>query len=242
MLNMKKLLIVFIVLSFCSCKSIMDKQEIYLAEQNKGKFTVDLTSPQFKAGETSMQFISMYPFAPLRTVDAAILYYPVEDAACIQFKLDTYTFHQFWNRESREAFIKALDDYNKDYDAKKLTSGKSNVTKNIYGGGANGYLTWQAASFTMLAKGDILFDFGYYFREKSPFFTVTASNAVYVNLTTKDNEKMNSGERIMHFTRAQASAVADFFKQEHLQSVVPEAYRSVTETWTQQSSVKYDDY
>lgn len=237
---MKKLSIIFIVLSLFSCKDLLNKQENYLREQNKGKFSVDLSSPQFKVGETGIQFDSPYPFAPLRTIEATILYFPIEDAACLQFKLDTFTFHQFWSRESREAFIRGLEAYNRDFDAQKLGR-NSRITSSMYGT-ANGYLIWRMSSVTIQAEGDMLFDIGYYFKERAPFFTITVGNAVFRNYSSpNDNEQLNSGERLMYLTKAQASNIAECFKQEYLQNAIPEAYRNLPAPKPLET-VEYDAY
>jgi hypothetical protein len=238
---MKKLSIIFIVLSLCSCKNLMSKQQNYLAIQNKGKFTVDLNSPQFSAGESGAQFDNAIPFVPLKEVEVSILYFPVEDAACLQYRTDTHTFYQFWSRESREAFISGYEDYNNDFTRQNLRRNSSGKTRKQYGT-VNGYLIWQMSRFTVRASGHIDMELGYYFKEKSPFFSVTQGNAYYENYAGSESTKdMNSGERPMYFTKAQASKVAECFDQQYLQSVVPEALRNI-QTQKPSVPVEFDEY
>jgi hypothetical protein len=238
---MKKLLIIFMVLSLYSCRNLMSKHQNYLDDQNRGKFTVNLDSPQFQAGESGAQFDSPVPFVPLKEVDVTIFYFPVEDAACLQYRIDTYNFYQFWSRESREAFINAFDGYNIDFDNQKLRRNSSGKTRKQYGI-VNGYLIWQMSRFTVQAKGQNEMELGYYFKEKAPFFTVTQGNAYYENNAgSESNRDMNSGERPMYFTKAQASKIAECFDQQYLLSIVPESLRN---SQNQRSSVpvEFDEY
>ena len=238
---MKKLSIVLIILSLCSCRNLMNKHQNYLDNQNLGKFTVDLDSPNFQAGESGAQFDSPFPFAPLKEAEITILYFPVEDAACLQYKADTYTHYQFWDRDGREAFIKAFNNYNNDFDSQRLRRTASGSTRNQYGT-VHGYLTWQMSRFTVRARGHVEFDIGYYFKEKAPFFSVTHSNAYYENNAgSEETRDMYSGERPMYLTKAQAAKIADSFDNEHLQSVVPQSLRSGT-TQRQSAPVEYDSY
>jgi hypothetical protein len=238
---MKKLSIIFIILSICSCRNLVSKHQNYLYNQNKGKFTVSPNSPQFEAGESGAQFDSAFPFMPLKEVSVSILYFPVEDAVCLQYKTDTYTFHQFWSRESREAYLNALEDYNSAFDAKKLSRSSSVKTRKQFGI-VNGYLIWQMSRFTVRASGHIEMELGYYFKEKAPFFTVTQGNAYYENLATSEaNKDMYSGERPMYLTKVQASKIAECFDQQYLSSIVPE---SIKNSLSQRSNipVDFDEY
>jgi hypothetical protein len=239
---MKNLSVILIVLSLCSCRNLISKHQDYLAIQNKGKFTVNINSPQFTAGESGAQFDSAIPFVPLKEVNVSILYFPVEDAACLQYRTDSYTFYQFWSKESRESFVNGLEDYNKDFDEQNLRRNFTGKTKWQYGT-ANGYLIWQMSRFTSKASGHIEYGLGYYFREKSPFFTVVQGNAKSENGAGGSEAKrnMSSGERPMYFTKAQASKVAECFDQQYLQSIVPESLRNL-QPQRSDIPVVYDEY
>ena len=238
---MKKLPIVFAVLILCSCRNLMNKHQNYVDNQKKGMFTADLSSPQIVAGETEAQFDSAFPFVPLKNSEVAIIYFPVEDAVCLKYRIDTYTFYQFWSRESREAFLEGLENYNKDFDAQKL--GRfSGRTRNAYGV-VNGYLIWQSTSLTKRAYGHIEMEIGYYFKERSPFFTITQGNALLENyLATEENREINSGERPVYFTKSQAAKIAECFDQQYLLSIVPESMKNTIPVQRVTTPVEFDSY
>ncbi len=219
---MKKIIsITLLVLSLNSCASF--KKQVELAGQKEAPFTVDLRSAKVPAGETGAQFDSSVPLMPIRKIDVSVIYFPDEDAVCLQYKLSPNTFYQFWDKDGRDAFVKALDKYNEDFQDKNLRNSISGRTKSRYGT-TDGYLIWQSGSFGVQAKGNMDMEFGYYFREKAPFFTVTQGEVQFENyLAGEEEEKlMISGERPMFFTRSQAAEVAAFFDQGFLDSITPE--------------------
>jgi hypothetical protein len=216
-------LIIVTVAMSASCAFF--KKQAAIKRSNR-PLTVSLSSPNFQAGETEAQFDSPFPMAPLRKTGVKITYFPFEDAVCLQYRIDLINFYQFWDRPGRETFKKALDDYNRDYEAKKLRSNRSGKTRSLYGG-AQGFLIWQTASFTRQLRGNMDMTLGYYFREKSPFFTITQGEAQYEDITQSDeNVHSYSGERPVFLTRAQAGEIAEAFDQEFLMSLVPDAIRS----------------
>jgi len=218
---MKKFIsILLLVLSLNSCAFF--KKQAELAGQKEAPFTVDLRSTKVPAGETGAQFDNPVPLMPLKQVDVNVIYFPDEDAVCLQYKSNGYTFYQFWDSDGRDAFVKALDKYNEDFLDKKLRNSISGKTRNQYGT-TGGYLIWQSGSFGVQAKGSMDMELGYYFREKAPFFTVTQGEAQFENyLTDEEDKDMSSGERPMFFTRSQAAEVAAFFDQGFLDSITPE--------------------
>jgi len=216
---MKIISVLLLVLSLNSCA--LFKKQVELAGQKKAPFTVDLRSVQVQAGETGVQLDSSVPLMPLRKVDVSVIYFPDEDAVCLQYKINSNTFYQFWDRDGRDAFVKALDKYNEDFQDKNLRANRSGRTKNQYGA-AEGYLIWQSGMFGVQAKDNMDLELGYYFREKAPFFTVTQGEAQFENYLDDENKDMISGERPMFFTRSQAAEVAAFFDQEFLDNITPD--------------------
>ena len=207
-----------IALMFGSC-AFMNKQAD-LAYQAQAKIlTVDMSSPQVEAGKTEAQFDNPVPGAKLRKTDVEIIYFPLEDAACLKYRIDGYTFYQFWDRNGRETLIKAVENYNNDFETKKLMKNKSRITRNIYGI-EQGYLVWQGMKFSVQAKGNMSMELGYYFRKKAPFFAVTQGDVFFESILLSKN-KTNSGERLIFFTKAQAAEIAAAFDQGHLRSLAP---------------------
>jgi hypothetical protein len=217
------LIVVTVAAMTASCAFFKNQAAI---KRSNRPFTVSLSSPNFQAGETEAQFDSPFPMAPLRKTEVKIAYFPFEDAVCLQYRIDMINFYQFWDRPGREIFKKALDSYNKDYEAKKLRSNRSGKTRSLYGE-AGGFLIWQTATFTRQLRGNMDMELGYYFRERSPFFTITQGEAQYEDITQSDENTLSySGERPVFLTRAQAGEIAEVFDQEYLMSLVPDAIRN----------------
>jgi hypothetical protein len=218
------LIIVTVAAMTASCTFV--KKQVAIKRNMEKPLNVSLSSPNFQAGETEAQFDSPFPMAPLRKTGVKIAYFPFEDAVCLQYRIDMINFYQFWDRPGRETFKKALDDYNRDYDAKKLRSNRSGKTRSLYGE-AGGFLIWQTGNFTRQLRGNMDMTLGYYFRERSPFFTITQGEAQFEDFTQNEDEVVSySGERPVFLTRAQAGEIAEAFDQEFLMSLIPDAIRS----------------
>jgi hypothetical protein len=217
-MKIKFISVILIVFMFGSCA--LWKKHADLAYQARASIlTVDMNSPQVSAGKTEAQFDNPIPFSQLRKSEVEIIYFPLEDAACLKYRIDAYTFYQFWDRSGRETLIKAVQSYNEEFEAQKLIKNRSKTTRNMYGSD-QGYLVWQSFSFSVQAKGNMILEVGYYFRKRAPFFAITQGDVLFesVLLSTK---KTNSGERLMFLTRAQAAEIAAAFDQGYLRSLAP---------------------
>jgi len=136
-MKIKLISLVLAILVLGSCTFFRNQHAI--ARNRERPLVVSLNSPNFQAGETEAQFDNPVPLAPMRKTGVSVSYFPLEDAVCLQYRIDMITFYQFWDREGRETFIRALDSYNRDYDARKLRRNRSGVTRKLYGN-ADGYL------------------------------------------------------------------------------------------------------
>jgi len=218
---MKKIVtLLLIVLSLNSCAFFRKHAE--LAEQKKPPFTVELKSPQVPVGKIEAQFNRAFPAPGIRKNDVNVIYFPEEDAVCLQYRLNTYTYHQFWHSAGREAFLTALNNYNKDFDGQRLRN-RNTRTKNQYGTVEECYLTWQMGSLTQLAKGNVEIELGYYFRDDSPFFAITQMESYFENPSLNKEDDDISPEIPMFFTKAQAEELAALFSQDYLSSIAPDA-------------------
>jgi len=182
------------------------------------KFEVDLSSPQFPAGEIDTHIRRTFPLTGIRTISVMVYYFPYEDAVCLQYRSDFFTYHQFWSRSGRDAFLNALEKYNADYDVRNLSDRNRNSTK-IYGT-VEGYLYWQMYSITRRVSANMEMDLGYAFNEGSPYFTVTQKHTTYVDNSSEEND-LDSQQITMFFTRALAQKLAELFDQEYLRTLVP---------------------
>jgi len=182
------------------------------------KFEVDLSSPQFPAGEIVTNIRNTFPLSGIKRIDVEVSYFPYEDAVCLKYRSDFFTHHQFWSRSGRDAFLLALENYNADYDVRNLSDRNRNSTK-IYGT-VEGYLYWQMYSITRRVSANMEMDLGYAFNDGSPYFTVTQKQTTYFDKSSEEND-LDSQQITMFFTRAQAKVLADFFNPEYLRYLVP---------------------
>jgi len=217
--NIISILIVF--LSINSCALIKKQAEPVI--NRRPPFSVNQrTSPRAQAGQIEAQFNNLFPMPGIKTVKINVLYFPAEDAVCLEYKLNTFTYQLFWHRAGREAFVKALEKYNADFDAQKL-SNRNARTRNRYGVVEECYLVWEQSSRTSQGYGNADIELGYYFRENSPFFAATQMEAFFDSPTFDDDFDQVSAEIPIFFTRAQAEGLTALFAQDYLQSIAPDA-------------------
>lgn len=211
----KTILIVILAMSplFYGCSGVKSVKE--------EPFSVRLDSPKINVGSFYAQFERLMNLGSLRQVNITVDYYPLEDAVCLQYRLDFMTFYQFWNKDGREAYLKAIEQYNEDYTQRNLKAKGSKKTKTQYGF-IEGYLIWQAAKYTVRAYAPVNIGLGYFIRTISKnrvaFFTVLQREATFIDEMSK-NEKRQTGIMTMYLTRAQADELADFFNQDLLREL-----------------------
>ncbi|MCL2186121.1 MAG: hypothetical protein FWB86_09765 [Treponema sp.] len=182
-------------------------------------FSVDMDSPQINIGEVEIQMHLFMEMGDLKKQTADVIYFPDEDAVCVRFKKDYFTYSQFWNRTGRDIFLQALQKYNEDYDEKIINS-RDRKSKQKYGV-VRGYLNWQQFSYTMRARGNMDIELGYSFKNRTPYFTITQLEAEHIDVISKDNNKLSIAIPI-YFTRAQSAELAAMFEQDFLDELVKE--------------------
>jgi len=211
---MKYIAIFVFALSLCVCSTTKTKEE---------PFTVDLNSPKISIGKFEAQFDGFLNIGSIRTLDVTVDYYPSEDAACLQYRIDYMTFYQFWDREGRAAYLTALEQYKDDYAQRKLNAKGSRKTKRQYGK-VGCYLIWQAAAYTVRAKANTFIEIGYDIKtvsnNRAAFFTLYQLEAVHIDEITK-NERRSTKNMPMYLTRTQADELAGFFDQQLIKNLVP---------------------
>jgi hypothetical protein len=217
MRNIKILVIALIMVPlFSVCKTSNTVKE--------EPFTVKLESPKIRAGDMEAHFENIINIGGLRQVGINVDYYSLEDAVCLQYRIDFMTFYQFWSRDGREAFIKALEQYKEDYEQKNLKPKGSKKTKHQYGK-TEGYLIWQAAKYTVRAFAPVNIELGYFIKNvsknRASFFTLFQREAVFIDEVSK-NEKRQTNNITIYLTRAQADELAGFFDQDFLRTLVSE--------------------
>ncbi|MDR0319933.1 MAG: hypothetical protein LBI28_00380 [Treponema sp.] len=168
-----------------------------------------MNSRQIEIGEIEAQFNPPLSLGTLKKENVKVLYFPQEDAVCLQYKHEFVTYHQFWSAHGRRTFAAALAKYNEDYDARNLNAKGGRRTRSTYGS-VKGYLIWQMFSFTVQARANMNLGMGYEFKERSPYFTINQGVAEYREEISRDNNK-NSPIIALYFTRAQAAELAALF-------------------------------
>jgi len=210
-MKIKIISIFLLVFTLIGCNSI--KRQIEIARQREPKFKVDLKSPKVPVGSVEAQ-LDRALFG-LRKIKVNVTYSPIEDAVCLEFKRNTVTNYQFYNRSGRTALKKAFEQYLDDYNNRNLVNNKT--TKNIYGS-EEGYLIWKLTRVSSQYYDNVDFSFGYLFREKSPFFTITQGEAEFNDIfSSKENPR--NAEFQLFFTIAQATELAKYFDSDSLKGL-----------------------
>jgi hypothetical protein len=232
-MKIKIISLLLLVFTVIGCKTI--KRQIEIAEQREPKFKATLRSPKVSVGQVEAQ-LDRSLFG-LKKLKVNVTYSPVEDALCIEFKRNTVTNYQFYNRTNRSDFLKALEKYIDDYDNRNLVN-NNKTTKKQYGDSDEGYLIWKLTKVSEQYYANIDFSFGYLFKEKSPFFTITQGEAIFENIfaKTKDEKINTNGEFQLFFTRAQALDLANYFDPEFIQNLTNYSNASID------SNVNYESY
>jgi hypothetical protein len=199
------IVVIFIALVFGACSST----------PKEGPFSVDLRSPRYEAGSSEAYFDRYMSIGSLKKNDVAVFYYPIEDAVCIQFKLQFAECNQFWDKAGREAFVGALERYKGDYEERKLSKASKKKARRTYGS-TQGFFAWKRTKIGIQAHGSPKVEFGYNIKSKAAFFTTTQLESYYVDHIAPQSRNQTSPVIMMYFTRAQAEALALLFDEEYL--------------------------
>jgi len=183
-----------------------------------GKFAVSPSSPNLPVGDVETQIRRTFPLSGIRKINVNVTYFPFEDAVCLRYRSDYFLYQQFWSANGREVFLRALEKYAADYEARDLDM-NNKKSKSVYGSTV-GYLIWQTASFTSQARANMDVEHGYGFNDKSPYFAVTQKLTTYEDRIDIEKNR-NSQEITMFFTRAQAQELAALFDQAFLKALIP---------------------
>jgi hypothetical protein len=242
---MRIISIIILVFTLNSCVFLQDfyKREKNIAASNKEKFKVDLASPKVDVTEIEAQFNRPFPLSGVAKHDIKVTYFPLEDAVCLEYRSNGYTYHQFWHKTGRNSFVEALEKYKADYSAQKLRN-KNTKTKTQYGVIKGSYLHWQSFSLTPAATGNMEMALGYYFKDGSPFFSITQLEAFFESPTLNKELNRTSPEIPIFFTRAQADELSAIFDQDFLVSIIPENYLQAIQQGQrrEESPADFDDY
>ncbi|MCL2720454.1 MAG: hypothetical protein FWD47_03840 [Treponema sp.] len=197
---MRILSILLLVLTLGSCQLFQRKPPEPL------RFTVRTNLDHVELGEVEMQIDKRFPRSGLIKVVIKVSYYPEDDAVCLTYRSDFFTYQHFWDYEGRKLFVKSLETYRTDFASRNLHSNQRN-TKSIYGV-TEGFLTWQEFSFSLRHQANMNIEYGYFFRERYPYFSINQKQALYEDKIDRKNNTA-SQEVTMYFTIAQAQELVD---------------------------------
>jgi len=210
---MRQITLFIISFSFIACASTGPVKE---------PFTVDQKSPHIEIGKIEFN-VDKFMGTGLKKTEFTVFYFPNEDAVCIRTESYMVSYDQYWNKESREAFIEAFRLYNEDFEQQKLINSNRKTSK-IYGA-TDTFFAWKTNKFGDYATGSSINYLGYYVIKNSPFFATTQMEVEYVDSLSRTFNK-TSPVLQHYFTRTQAESLAVIFSQEYLQNAVQSAIQN----------------
>jgi hypothetical protein len=153
----------------------------------------------------------------LEKKDINVYFMPRTDEVYLEFKYQTLTFRQYWEKTDRLKFVTALERYKKDYAARALKL-KGARARRVYGN-FDGKTEWGQVntSFLMNSRAFPNMELGYQFKKEIPYFTVNMQAAPDV-LSLGDGFERNSLDVMLYLTRAQGDELVALFDQQYLLS------------------------
>ncbi|GHU73323.1 hypothetical protein FACS189450_12890 [Spirochaetia bacterium] len=166
-------------------------------------------------GSVPMQF-EKFLSSVIEKKDVEVWFDPRIDSVYLQYRYQTGTFRQYWNKSGRLQFITALEKYKKDYEARNLNLKGARALRAY--GITGGRTIWGQFSSNVFMNAEALpkIELGYQFKQDSPYFTVHYGSAE--NIRSTDHQKETSLGMIAYFTRTQADELAKLFDQQYLLS------------------------
>jgi hypothetical protein len=180
-------------------------------------FSVDLRNPRYDAGSAEAHFDRYMSIGSLKKSFVTVSYYPIEDAVCLQFKIQFAECNQFWDKDGRTAFVSALEQYKEDYEQRNLAKASKRAARRIYGN-TQGFFAWKKTKVGAQAHGSPMVELGYNIKDKAAFFTTTQLESYYVDPIGRSRNQ-SSPVIMMYFTRAQAEALKLLFDEEYLSTL-----------------------
>jgi hypothetical protein len=199
--------VLFIALVFGACASAPKLES----------FSVDLRNPRYDAGSIEAYFDKYLAIGNLKKNIATVSYYPIEDAVCVQFKIQFADCNQFWDKAGRAAFVAALEHYKEDFEQRNLAKASKKAARSVYGS-TQGFFAWKKTKVGAPAHGSPKVEFGYNIKNNAAFFTTTQGEAFYEDHVAQSRNQ-TSPVIMMYFTRAQADALTLLFDEEYLKTL-----------------------
>lgn len=220
---MKYITILLLALSLSVCST-------FKPAEKETPFTVNFRSPRIAMGSFEAQFDKLIVLLDVKKSKVTLDYYPLEDAVCLQYRIDFTTFYQYFSKEGRAIFLKALEQYKDDYEKKALSTTGSKKTRQKYGK-FQSYLIWQSFQYTIRSQAVNDVEFGYDIKKVSnnrvSFFTIYRKDAIFESELAKNDDRRTAPSMPMYLTRAQAEELAEFFNEDYLKSIAASGDRKI---------------
>jgi hypothetical protein len=148
-----------------------------------------------------------------------VIFYPRYNEVALEFRYEGVRYRQYWSEAGRRLFTAALNRYKADYEAKNLGA-KFSKSRAIYGK-IKGRTEWEVVSFASTGIAYPNMELGYRFRGRgggSPYFLVLQRSAANENVANTDDNRPDSLQIAIYYTRAQGDVLAKIFDQSYLLS------------------------
>lgn len=159
-------------------------------------------------------------FGGIKQTASEVILYPKKETFGFSSTYQAAYYYLTFNTTARNAFIKAVDQYFKDFENKKLDRNDKKSFRKY--GKINAEVTWGTVKGNSPNYGDGSLMLGYKFYDKSPYFTITmygCTNEAFVNGASDVETSMHL---YYYFTKNQAKMLCDQLSDENIQRVLYE--------------------
>ena len=198
---------VLLVILLVGCSSI---------QKPKDPIQVDLRATRLTVGSVQGVF-NTFSAVGTTTENIQVSYYPQDNVVCLTIRHNFTTFYQFWDKDNREIYLKALDQYKQDYEQRNLK--KSNMSTRRNYGVVQGYLIWESTTISGQSFSYPNIELGYQFKNNAPYFSVNMREADNTSEITKNEPALQQNTTLcIYLTRALADDLAALLDENVLQS------------------------
>lgn len=159
-------------------------------------------------------------FGGIKQTASEVILYPKKETVGFASSYQAAYYYLTFNPAARKAFIKAVDQYYKDFENKKLNRNDKKSYKQY--GKINADVYWGTVKGNSPNYGEGSLMLGYKFYEKSPYFTITMYGCTNEAFVEGSSEMETSMHLYYYFTKNQAKMLCDQLTDENIQKVLYE--------------------
>lgn len=176
-------------------------------------------------------------FGKMKNTEAVMVYVPESETFGFGSNYLAAYYYVHFDKDGRDAFIEAVNQYFKDFENKRLQRDNSKTTS-IYGS-SDVYVNWGSFKSACSNYGTGKVDFGYKFVDRSPYFTVSFSHIYNKRYDNDDIAPVESLNVIYYFTKDYCKNMAMDLTDASVNAVLRE-YRGLTSSYSE--SDERDEY